>query len=72
MTTFNDQVRWVAKEAIKLGMAAGDRIQEVTAEAYERGQKLVGEVRAERAEKQPQPPPPPARRSPGKPKRGSE
>jgi hypothetical protein len=72
MTTFNDQLRWVAKEAIKLGMAAGDRLQEVTAEAYERGQDLVAEVRAERAEKQPPQPPTPAKRSPGKPESGSE
>ncbi len=65
MTAFNDQVRRVAKEAIKLGMTAGERVQEVTAEAYERGQDLVAEVRAERAEKQSPPSPRPTRRSGG-------
>jgi hypothetical protein len=65
VTAFNDQVRRVAKEAIKLGMTAGERIQEVTAEAYERGQDLVAEVRAERAEKQPPPSPRPTRGSGG-------
>lgn len=64
MTAFNDQLRRAAKEAIKFGMTAGERIQEATAEAYERGQDLIAEVRAERAGKQSPPTSPPERRSP--------
>lgn len=47
-TLFSDSLRPVAKEAIKLGIDVGERLQEATAEAYERGQDLVAEARAER------------------------
>ena len=47
-TAFSEQLRPVAKEAIKIGMTVGERVQEATAEAYERGQDLVAEARAER------------------------
>lgn len=44
---FGKQLRPVAKEAIKLGMVAGEAVQEVAAEVYERGQDLVAEARYE-------------------------
>lgn len=47
---FGKQLRPVAKGAIKYGLEAGERMQALAAEAYERGQDLVAEARHERAE----------------------
>lgn len=48
-TAFSEQLRPVAKEAIKIGLTVSERVQEAAAEAYERGQDLVAEARHERA-----------------------
>jgi len=64
-TAFGDRLRPVAKQAIKLGLTVGERLQEATAEAYERGQDLVAEARQERANssaKKPRPAQPAAKR----------
>ena len=45
-------LRPVAKQAIKLGMAAGDRLQEWTAEMREQMDDLVAEASSERAAEQ--------------------
>lgn len=45
---FSHELRPVAKRAIKWGMAAGGTVQEVAAEAFERGQDLFAEARYER------------------------
>jgi hypothetical protein len=44
---FAKQLRPVAKEAIKYGIAAGERLQEAAAEAYEATQDLIAEARQE-------------------------
>lgn len=62
-TAFGEQLRPVAKQAIRLGLTVGERLQEVTAEVYERGQDLVAEVRHERASNS-SPRPRPARQTP--------
>jgi len=46
-TALGDRLRPAAKEALKLGMTVGERVQGAAAEAYERGQDLVAEARAE-------------------------
>lgn len=64
-TAFGDRLRPVAKRAIKLGLTVSERLQEATAEAYERGQDLVAEARHERASdsaKRPRAPQPAAKR----------
>lgn len=66
-TAFSKQLRPVAKQAIKLGLTVGERLQEVTAEAYERGQDLVAEARHEHANSsspRPRPARAPRRRAP--------
>ena len=45
---FSQELRPVAKRAIKWGLAAGATLQEAAAEACERGQDLVAEARYER------------------------
>jgi hypothetical protein len=58
-TVFSEQLRPVAKQAIKISLTVGERLQEATAEAYERGQDLVAEARHERANgARPRPRPP--------------
>jgi len=49
---FGRQLRPMAKGAIKLGLTASARVQEVAAEAYERGQDLVAEARFEHEQEQ--------------------
>ena len=44
---FGQQLRPVAKQVVKAGMAATSRLQEVAAEAYEQGQDLMAEARQE-------------------------
>jgi hypothetical protein len=62
-TAFSEQLRPVAKEAIKVSLALSERLQEGTAEAYERGQDLVADVRHDRAGNSGRPRPRPARRA---------
>jgi hypothetical protein len=54
-SAFSSRLRPAAKEALKFGMAVGERVQGATAEAFERGQDLVAEARAEHAESEPVP-----------------
>ena len=44
---FGNQLRPVAKQVVKAGMAVAAQVQEVAAEAYEQGQDLVAEARHE-------------------------
>lgn len=54
---FGKQLRPLAKAAIKRGLVAAERIQEVSAEAVERAQDLVAEARYEHDTGTPQPAP---------------
>src|SRR5436190_17167235 len=44
---FSQELKPVAKRAIRFGLTAGGAMQEAAAEAYERGQDLVAEARYE-------------------------
>jgi 4-diphosphocytidyl-2C-methyl-D-erythritol kinase len=46
-TAFGEQLRPLAKQAVKTGMAVADQLQTVAAEAYERSQDLIAEARHE-------------------------
>ena len=45
---FGEQLRPLAKQVVKAGMAVADQVQAAAAEAYERSQDLVAEARQER------------------------
>lgn len=47
VSLFGRGLRPVAKQAVKLGMAAGDRVQEWTAEMREQVDDIVAEAKAE-------------------------
>ena len=44
---FSKELRPVAKEAVKLGISAGNAVQAIASDLYERGQGLVAEARSE-------------------------